>query len=110
MKPITTTWNKEELKTYILIYCAHADFTESTVEMEYVRKKHPAGHFDEMHLEYKGDNDFISIEKIRHTIERLGFTETEKEALKLEIKGVFLADNVMTTEEGNLMRGLARII
>lgn len=110
MKPITTTWNKEELKTYVLIYCAHADFNESKVEMDYIHAKHPSGHFDAMHKEFEGDNDFVSVEKITNTIERLGLTADEKDALKAEIKGVFMADNVITTEEENLMRGLSHII
>lgn len=110
MKPITTTWNKEELKTYVLIYCAHADFNVSKVEIAYVKTKHPTGHFDTIHQEFDKDNDFISIEKIRNTMERLHLTNEEKETLKSEIKGVFLADGTMDLQEENLMRGLAHFM
>jgi hypothetical protein len=109
MKPITTTWNKEELKTYLLIYCAHADFHESIVEMDYIYSKHPSGHFDAIHKEFEGDNDFISVQKITNTVERLELTPSEITALKNEIKLLFLADGEFDTQEENLLRGLTHL-
>jgi hypothetical protein len=110
MKPISTTWNKDELKTYLLIYCAHADFNESAAEMKYIFTKHPSGHFDIIHEEFEQDNDFISIEKIRNTIARLKLLDSEKENLKSEIMEVFMADGVFDVQEENLLRALAHLI
>ena len=30
-------WTKEDLKTYLLIYCANADFSESKIEIEFIK-------------------------------------------------------------------------
>ena len=106
MKAIETSWTKEELKTYVLIYCAHADFHESKVEMNFIYSKHPLGHFDAIHKEFEGDNDFISIQKITNTLERLKILDSEKENLKSEIKEIFMADGVFDRQEENLMRAL----
>ena len=106
---MNTNWTKEELNAYILIYCANADFTESKNEMDLIKSKIPTSVFEKVHHEFKKDNDYQSIQKIQSSLERLGFTNDEKNLLLFDIKKIFLSDDNYDILEKNLMRGLNRI-
>lgn len=57
MNDLHPNWTKEELKIYILIYCANADFSESKVERAFIKERIAHSDFDKIHAEYEGDND-----------------------------------------------------
>ena len=57
MEETSPNWTKEELKIYILIYCANADFSESKLETEYIKSKIQTSNFDKIHAEFENDND-----------------------------------------------------
>ncbi len=103
-----TNWTYDELKAYLLIYCANADFTESKVETDVIKSK-ILSDFDKIHKEFKKDNDYQSIQKIQSTIVRLGYTENEKDSLLEEIKEIFLSDEKYDILEQNLFKGLKHI-
>ena len=105
-----TNWTEDELKAYLLIYCANADFTESKVEIDFIKSKILSSNFEKIHREFKKDNDYQSIQKIQSTIERFEYSSTKKDELLAEIKGIFLSDYKYDTLEKNLMRGLRYII
>ena len=105
-----TNWTEDELKAYLLIYCANADFTESKVEIDFIKSKILSSNFEKIHREFKKDNDYQSIQKIQSTIERFEYSSTKKDELLAEIKGIFLSDYKYDTLENNLMRGLRHII
>jgi len=104
-----TNWTKEELNTYLLIYCANADFTESKDEISIIKSKIPTSVFEKVHHEFNKDNDYQSIQKIQSSLETLGFTNDLKNRLLFEIKELFLSDDNYDILEKNLMRGLNRI-
>ena len=39
MEEFITLWTREELKAYILLYCAYANFVETEAEKEYIKSK-----------------------------------------------------------------------
>ena len=45
-------WTKEELKIYILIYCANADFSESKFEVDYIKSRTKTDNFKKNHAEF----------------------------------------------------------
>jgi hypothetical protein len=104
-----TNWTEDELKAYLLIYCANADFTESKVEIDFIKSKILSSNFDKIHREFNKDNDYQSIQKIQSTIERLGYSRDKKDELLVEIKEIFLSDFKYDTLEKNLLRGLNHI-
>lgn len=110
METITTNWTHEELHAYLLIYCSNADYKETAAELEFINKKLKDGFFNKMHEEFRGDNDYTSIQKIQNTIERLGYTEKQIDDFIKEIRDLFLADGKYDILERNLMLGLNRVL
>jgi hypothetical protein len=110
MEDFTTGWTKEELKIYTLIYCANADFFESHFEISYIKSKIKDSDFDSIYKEFKSDNDYKSVQKIKKTIEDLGYSDEEKEALFDEMRELFLSDGKYQSLEQNLNRALNNIL
>ena len=110
MKKINTNWTKEELKIYILIYCANADFSESKFEVDFIKSKIQISNFEKIHAEFEQDNDYQSIQKIQLSIEEHGYTNDESNRLFGEIKELFLSDKKYDVLEQNLYRGLSHIL
>ncbi len=105
-----TDWTSEELKVYLLIFCANSDFTESVAELDFIQAKHGRLCLDKMHTEYDLDNDYQSIQKITNTIERLNYTKEEIEYLMFDAKKLFLSDGKFDLLEQNLLLGLNHIL
>jgi len=102
-------WTKDELKTYLLIYCANADFSETKTEIEYIKKHTHNGHFNKMHAEFDKDNDFESIQKIKSSLELHKYDDLE--GLTNEIKALFTVDDKqLDILEENLLRMLKHIL
>jgi len=110
MKEINTNWTKEDLKIYILIYCANADFSESKVEIDFIKSKIQTSNFEKLNDEFINDNDFQSIQKIKLSIKEHGYTNDETNILFKEIKELFLSDKKYDILEQNLFRGLSHIL
>lgn len=110
MEDFNTNWTKEELKIYTLIYCANADYFESHFEISYIKSKVKESDFDKIYAEFKKDNDYASIQKINNCIDRLGYSNKEKDLLFDEMRELFLSDGKYHSLEQNLHRALSNII
>ena len=110
MKDFTTDWSKEELKAYLLLYCAHADIVESEEEKQLIISKVGEDKYEEIHKEFENDNDYQSIQKIKSTLERYDYSEDELDLLFYEIKQLFLSDGEYDTLERNIEMGLKHIL
>ena len=109
MKEVTVNWTKEDLKIYILIYCANADFTESKFEIDMIKSKIQFSDFDKIHTEFEKDNDFLSIQKIQYSMREHNYSHEEIDTLKSEIKDLFFSDGKYDVLEENLFRGLSHL-
>ena len=105
-----TNWTKEDLKIYLLIYCANADFSESKHELKYIKEKIENSHYDKIRDEFEKDNEYQSIQKIQTTIKELGYSKLAINNLLEEIKELFVSDHNFNTQEQNLFRGLNKIL
>jgi len=110
MNTYTTTWNKQELSAYLLLYCANADFIETNKEIDFIRSKVDLLYFKPIHDEFEKDNDYQSIQKIQSTLNRLNFEKAQKDELIEEIKDLFLADGDYNQLELTLFIGLKKIL
>lgn len=110
MEDFNTNWTKEELKIYTLIYCANADYFESHFEISYIKSKVKESDFDKIYAEFKKDNDYASIQKINNCVDRLGYSNKEKDLLFDEMRELFLSDGKYHSLEQNLHRALSNII
>jgi hypothetical protein len=105
-----TNWNQIELKAYILLFAAHANFNESKKELDFIKKR--VGEKNLVHIqdEFDADNDYQHIQKIESTVERLGYKKADLEDLFIEVKALFVADGEFDILEQNLFRGLKHIL
>lgn len=110
MSQSTPNWTKDELKTYLLIYCANADFSESTPEIDMIHTKVPHVDYNKIHEEFQKDNDYKSIQKIQASLEAHGYTINERDQLLQEMKDLFLSDGELDLLEQNLMLGLRHML
>ncbi len=110
MADTTETWTKEDLKTYLLIYCANADFLEAKVEVDFIKSKANSSNFDLLHATFEKDNDFQSLQKIQKAVANLQYEKEELEDLLQESKALFMCDNHYNTLEKNLFRGLRQLL
>ncbi len=110
MEEFTTNWTHDELKAYMLLYCAHADFIVTREEKEYIKSKVGEEEYQKIHKEFEEDNDYQQIQKIHSTIERLEYSKEEIDDAFQSIKKLFLSDGEMDILEQNIYRGLKHLL
>ena len=110
MSEFETTWSKEDLKIYLMIFCANADFQESTPELTFIKSQVHTSDFDKIHKELEKDNDYASLQKIQHAIKRLNCTQEEIDNLRLYMKELFMSDQKFDILERNLDRALDHLL
>ena len=106
---MNSNWTKEELRTYILIYCANADFIETKRELEFIKSKIQDSDYDKIHTEFEADNDYQSIQKIQSAIQLHGFKMEDTLELFEDMKHLFESDDHFSILEKNVLKGLAHI-
>lgn len=110
MEEFKTNWSHEELKTYILLYCAYANFVETKAERAFIIDKVGEEMYEKLFKEFDQDNDYQRIQKIQHTVERANYSKEEMERLFENIKNMFLADGELDILEENIFRGLHHLL
>lgn len=110
MDEFATNWTHQELKGYMLLYCAHADFNVSPEEKEYIKSRVGAEEYKKIRREFDEDNDYQQIQKINSTIERLNYSKQEIDEAFKSIKDLFLSDGEMDILEQNIYRGLKHLL
>lgn len=110
MEEINTSWSREELKAYILLYCAYADFIETEDEKEYIKSKVGEEKYNKIHKEFDDDNDYQRIQKIQATVAHYNYSKNEIDRLFENIKKMFLTDGSIDILEENIYRGLQHLL
>ncbi len=106
----TTNWTREELKAYILMYCAYANFIETKAEKEFIKSKVGEEKYKKVHKEFDQDNDYQRIQKIQATVARFDYSRNEIDRLFHNIKKMFLEDGEIDILEENIYRGLQHLL
>ena len=110
MSSLKTNWSRNELRAYLLLYCANANFVKTEEETKQIKSKIDKALYKNISREFEGDNDYQSIQKIESTIKRLGYNKVEVKGLVEEIKGLFLADGNYDQMEKTIFFGLNKIL
>lgn len=110
MKDFTTNWNKQELKAYILLYCAYADFVENEYEKDHILSIVDKEVYKEMHKEFDADNDYQRIQKIQHSLEALDYSKKQIAKLEDKMMELFLSDGEYDLLEENMHRLIKRLL
>ena len=110
MKEITTDWNSNEFKAYMLLFCAYVDMVEQKEEQKLIREKVGKKTYKRIHEEFDDDNDFARIQKLQHTAQRLNYSTKEMDALIEETLELFKCDGKFLQIEQNMHRQLIRLL
>ena len=108
--PSRDYWNKDDLRVYILLYCANADLILKEEEQAYINKKIDSAKYNSIREEFEKDNDYQSIKKIEESIGHLDYNEDQIDSLIVEIKELFWADGNFDNVERAIMRHLEHIL
>ncbi len=99
MKNDLPKWTKNELKIYILLLCAKADWNETPEEISYIKSKTTPEIFERIKKEASEDNEDMCLDKIEAAIEGHRYSSLELIELKQEIQEVFFSDKEFTLKE-----------
>lgn len=110
MEDSATNWTQMELKAYMLLYCAYADFVITAEEKELIKSKVGLNEYQKIHKEFEEDNDYQRIQKINSTIARFEYSQEELDEIFQSIKSLFLSDGEMDILEKNIYRGLKKLL
>lgn len=106
----TSQWSKEELKIYILIFCASVDSEETEDEINLIKSKTTPDTFNKMYKLFNLHSEQESIDKIDDCVQGHEFTEMELAEFRQEIYKLFLTDNKFHRKEQSLDRILDNIL
>lgn len=106
----STSWTKDELVAYILLFAAHSNYEESNHERNVIISKVDMKTFQKIHDEFDNDNDFQSIQKITKGLQEHHYSKEDLNQLFIDIKVLFLSDGEYDFMEQNMMRYLTKIL
>lgn len=105
-----TTFTKDDLRGFILLFCANANFEVSQLEYEYIEPRIGTSNFKNLYMEILRRNDYQIITEIQSSIQKINFTKEDVETLLDEIKNMFRIDTSNYNQKRNVFRGLKRIL
>jgi hypothetical protein len=106
---ITPHWNMEEFRIYLLLYAAHADFSETEQEKEAILATCDPDLYKSVHKEFDDDNDYRQIEKIIVHLHEFQLTKDHVKELLNQMKCIQMADKEPDVLEKSMMMLLKRI-
>jgi len=109
MSEITTNWTRPEFKAYLMMYAANANFFESEDEKEIIHGLVTNKEYRLIHREFEKDNDYQSIQKILHNIDKFNYSKDELDTLVNDIKALFDADGEFDIQESNMLLALKKL-
>ena len=110
MSDYSTQWTETEFHAYVLLYCAHADLIETQEEKDKIRSLVSPASYKLIHDEFEADNDYVHIQKIQSTAERMNYGPEKVNELLESMKEVFMADGYFEAEEQLIFMGLKKLL
>jgi hypothetical protein len=111
MNNFKTQWSRVEFKTYLLLYCANADFVETEEEKEIIQSRVNKDILKNIHKEFDNDNDYQRMQKIASTATRFEYDHNQVNVLIEKMKQLFFPKGEeMGTLEQNMFRGLKHLL
>lgn len=105
-----TDWTRQEFKAYLLLYAANANFFETEAEKETILSMVDPFIYKRIHKELDQDNDYQSIQKILHNIDKFHYSKEYLDVLINDIQTVFDADNKLDILEENMLLALKKLL
>jgi hypothetical protein len=105
-----TDWTKEEFKAYLLLYCANANYFETEEEKEKILLMVDQNVYKRIHRELDHDNDYQSIQKIIHCVEKFHYSKDDLDVLIDDINRVFDANGEHDLLEDEILMALKKLL
>ncbi|SFD05870.1 hypothetical protein [Algibacter pectinivorans] len=105
-----STWTKDELLAYILIYIAHADLEESKNEKEYILSRVDKKVYKRVSEQFEKDNDYQSIQNIIEAVKTHDYYRNDLVDLFADIKLMAFADGDFDVMEQMIFSQLKKIL
>lgn len=109
MNDLQPNWSDKELKAYLLLYSAYADFNESENEKSLIISKVGKDNYQHIHDEIEQDNDYVRIQKIKNSVQQHKYSHDQIDRLIEEMKELFNVDGEDILEQ-NLLIGLKHVL
>lgn len=105
-----TDWSKQEFKAYLLLYAANSNYFESEEEKEVILTLVDPIVYKRIHKELDHDNDYQSIQKILHNVEKFNYSKDDQAELINDIQSLFNANGEHDVLEDNLLLALKKLL
>ena len=107
---VDTDWTKKEFKAYLLLYAARANYFETEEEKSKIISMVDYDTYQKVHKEIEKDNDYQSIQKILHNVEKFHYSKHSLDVLIDDIQAVFDAKNEHNLLEENMLLALKKLL
>lgn len=104
------TMNRDEFRTFLLLYAANTDMQETENEMQYIREIAPCDNFDEIHTLFNGCSDYECLQLILSYRDQFFPTLQEQDSLLKDVSNLLQKDGKYELLEENAMRMIKKLI
>ncbi|TXE15109.1 hypothetical protein FUA26_00970 [Seonamhaeicola algicola] len=105
-----STWTKQQLIAYILLYVAHSDLNESNKEKAYILNRVDTNVYKLVYERFEKDNDYQSIENIIEAVKAHDYFRNDLADLFADIKLMAFADGDFKPMEQMVYNQLRHIL
>ena len=103
-------WTREELKAYLLLYAANANYFETEEEKEVIMEMVNPETYKRIHRELDKDNDYQSIQKIQYNLKKFNYNLDGIDYLLEDIARVFNANGAYDDIDETIHLALRRLL
>ncbi|MGB5419486.1 sulfurtransferase [Algibacter sp.] len=105
-----STWSKEELLAYILMYVSNSDLEESRKEKKYILSRVDKAVYNRVHEQFEKDNDYQSIQNIIEAVKTHDYYRNDLADLFADIKLMAFVDGDYEPMEQMIYSQLKKIL
>lgn len=105
-----STWTKNELLAYILMYVSHSDLSESHVEKKYILSRVNKQVYNRVSAQFEKDSDYQSIQNIIEAVKSHDYYRNDFADLFADIKLMAFADGNYDVVEQMIYNQLKKIL
>lgn len=103
-------WSEEELRAYLLLYAANADFIFKAEERSFIHQRVEGAVLEKMTVELMKDNGYRQVQKILNTLDQLQYSNQQINQLLDDMEAVFRCDDEYTILEQNAYYSMKRLL
>lgn len=103
-------WSKNEFQTYLLLYCANADISQTAEEMHYIKDRIAKSDFKAIHKIFNNDTDYQSLTRIEQYVKEHNYSSKDLQPTMKEVKELFKIDGDYSQMEKHLFNILKSIL